>query len=147
MAALPASSSGRVAYHAHTGIPVRGDEPDVDSDDEAATCAHASVQHSATAIAALRDVAPADRAFMTLWTRFVGARPVRADALVGPACLDFARVHAMDLACDVGLFSAWVQHLCQLWRLQVLTRRELEACLGVVPRSEVNDEGTGILER
>jgi hypothetical protein len=130
---MAAPASRRVAYHALTGIPVRVDEPDVDSDDEAAACAPASMQHSAAAVAALRGVPPADRMFMTLWTRFVGERPVRADALVGPACLEFARRHAAELAGDEGLFCALLEHLLLLWRLQVLTRREVEACLAAVP--------------
>jgi hypothetical protein len=102
-----------------------GADSELEADEEALE------REGAAALAALRGLAPEQRAFMADWNRHLRGAPLHADAGVPAAAAAFAAAHAGRAAADPGWGRCLAAHLATLWGFRLLAPEQAAAALAV----------------
>eukprot|EP00587_Corethron_hystrix_P006660 CAMPEP_0113310734 /NCGR_PEP_ID=MMETSP0010_2-20120614/8262_1 /TAXON_ID=216773 ORGANISM="Corethron hystrix, Strain 308" /NCGR_SAMPLE_ID=MMETSP0010_2 /ASSEMBLY_ACC=CAM_ASM_000155 /LENGTH=278 /DNA_ID=CAMNT_0000166251 /DNA_START=1 /DNA_END=837 /DNA_ORIENTATION=+ /assembly_acc=CAM_ASM_000155 len=134
----------RQYFHSKTLIPYRGNEWDLDSDDEGdEEWRH---QLAERLLDEFDDVSPKEKLFMKAWNRFIYSDIIIPDKAVPSLCLEFVEKHFRYLK-KHHLRQQFLLHLLTLWDSSVLSSvavRTILTCYDALAATGHGDHGDAI---
>ncbi len=118
-------------YHSRSAAPMGAADLADGADSELEADEEAREREGAAALAALRGLAPEQRAFMADWNRHLRGAPLHADAGVPAAAAALAAAHAGRAAADPGWGRCLAAHLATLWGFRLIAPEQAAAALAV----------------